>query len=298
MAELWGQVGPLAADLIARQPWLRSSPSNQNLSHALKGTQRTTHQADLRGDEARCHSLRNPRAGMTRGDTVVRVRVRGIARWVGLLALVVVQVGIGLWLWLPAGDPPNRESDLGGAIIGGAVVALAVLLLDWAATRRSESDQLRLTLNLDRETEGIRLDRRDLGGMYLVRRNFACATFRGTRLRDSVLYRSILAGADLSGADLRGADAGRVVLNRAQLAGAQLAGCDLGWADLRGADLSGVRGLGMAKLLCAVYDRDTVWPALFDPAAAGAVHEGQVRQLDTGPEGYVLGGWSDRRPAH
>jgi uncharacterized protein YjbI with pentapeptide repeats len=51
-------------------------------------------------------------------------------------------------------------------------------------------------------------------------------------------------GADLSGADLSGAD---------------LSGADLSGADLSGADLSGAK-----------YTMETIWPAGFDPARAGA----------------------------
>ena len=104
------------------------------------------------------------------------------------------------------------------------------------------------------------------------------------------LHAAGLAGVDLSRADLRGADLSQADLRDAYLVGARLAeaklnAADLGGAILRAAELkeahlcgANLRGailvdavLGWCDLNSATYDRTTVWPAGFDPIAAGAI---------------------------
>ena len=103
----------------------------------------------------------------------------------------------------------------------------------------------------------------DLGGAMLFKAPLAeaqliGANLRNADLRDANLRDARLWEADLKGADLRGAD----------LRNAGLEGADLTGTDLRGADVQD-----------ALYDEYTVWPAGFDPDAAGAV---QMVLFDSG----------------
>ena len=63
-----------------------------------------------------------------------------------------------------------------------------------------------------------------------------------------------LAGAKLSKTDLRGVDVRDVDLSRTNLRGADLRETGVKWAYLWG----------------AIYDRQTIWPAGFDPEQSGA----------------------------
>jgi uncharacterized protein YjbI with pentapeptide repeats len=69
-------------------------------------------------------------------------------------------------------------------------------------------------------------------------------------------------GADLKGATLRKAD-----FTGAHLYWVNLTGADLTGAGLLGADLSGV------SLERVKADEDTIWPAGFDPVAAGVIFD-------------------------
>jgi len=93
---------------------------------------------------------------------------------------------------------------------------------------------------------------------------------RGANLRGADLGGTYLRGADLRDADLRDADLRGTYLRGTDLRGANLRGAVLGGAYLRGADLRSA-DLGGADLRDARYDQLTLWPAGFDPVAAGAV---------------------------
>jgi hypothetical protein len=78
------------------------------------------------------------------------------------------------------------------------------------------------------------------------------------------LRHCVLSGANLADADLRGSD-----LATSNLSGANLCGADLGTARLESGTLLWFPGCS-AGLRAALYDRDTRWPAGFDPDAHGA----------------------------
>jgi hypothetical protein len=222
---------------------------------------------------------------------------------IAALVAVLVAVIAGLLMWLPSDKQPSRPSDLGAAIIGGAVVALSVLAIEasrgrraaleaeerhreqreWDETNRQRvrDDQLRLTLNLQTRLIGVRLDGRDLTEVYIPSRILVKARMVETKLEGAVLYRSDLQHADMRRAILRNADLGRCILNNARLQGADLSGCDLGAADLRRVDLSQTIGLDTAKLANAVFDYATKWPEGVDPIAHHAL---EVEYDDHDPE--------------
>lgn len=191
-----------------------------------------------------------------------------IALTIGLVFLI-----IGVALWLPPRREASRASDLGAAIVGGALVAGAVLMFqtmidrkaderDAAAQKREEaSDErlsLELTLGLQKDLTGIGLSGRNLSTIYLrgknlsnsdlsnvmaVGTNFQQANLTGADLSDSNLTGAFFEGADLSGAKLT-----RATLDCAKLTGAVLIAADFSGASLAGADLSEVRTDSSTKL--------------------------------------------------
>jgi CheY-like chemotaxis protein len=108
-------------------------------------------------------------------------------------------------------------------------------------------------------------------------------TLRGVDLAGVALYSANLERADLREANLQGASLLGAVLRRARLQQANLRdatlysadlwGASLSQADLRGTDLRGAiveqANLSGALLVGARYDRQTRWPAGFDPNAHG-----------------------------
>ena len=140
-----------------------------------------------------------------------------------------------------------QVADLTNADLNGAM--LADINLESACLRNAVLDganligaHLELAIFEDASLQGAHLDRANLFRAKLMA-NFRNARFRHADLRD----------ANLAGADLRGAD---------------LALADLRGANLKAADLTDA-SLGTTKLHGAVCDRETRWPASFNPGHAG-----------------------------
>ena len=207
----------------------------------------------------------------------------------GVLVLLALVAG-GLVLWFPGGkDPGTMDTDLGTALLGGAVVAGAVLFLqrrldaEWRrldAARAAEDetrrlrDQAQMLCAMVRDLTGVDFSDRDLRGTFLRGKVLVEARFEGSVLRRAVLTRANLSGAVLRGADLVGAQAKHANFRGAVLVDAKLSGARLQGADLRGCDLVGAE-LGGAKLEGAKYGKtgkdETRWPEGFDVDASGAV---------------------------
>ena len=94
-------------------------------------------------------------------------------------------------------------------------------------------------------------------------------------LAGSVLCRAALCNANLRAAEMRGVDLRQADLHLADLSGADLRTADLRAVNFRGTDLRATdmreARLNGADLRHSLYDEDTLWPAGFDPRAAGAV---------------------------
>ncbi|MGE0151729.1 MAG: pentapeptide repeat-containing protein [Reyranellaceae bacterium] len=111
----------------------------------------------------------------------------------------------------------------------------------------------------------------DMSGENWDEANFLGAWLAGGNLDRSSFVHATLKAASLTGAsarqsDFTGADFRDALLDKADLRGARLSG-----ADLRNALLAGAL-LQQADLRGAIYNGATVWPAGFDPIAAGAAH--------------------------
>jgi uncharacterized protein YjbI with pentapeptide repeats len=231
---------------------------------------------------------------MTDEDTF-RTRRRG--PWIAAVVVGALLVVAGVWLWLSRkGDSANANTDLGSALLGSAVVAFAVLFLQWrfeldgrarddaAAAERHRQDvrqQTQSLLVLHSDLTGFDLRGRDLSGFYLRARqlehaqlddailngaNLSFANLRGASLarvsaeKSAYLEGAVLVGTDLEGARLAGAYMRGADLTGAFFEGADLAGADLSEADLRDCDLSKALNVEHATFESARYDGRTAWP--------------------------------------
>ena len=167
---------------------------------------------------------------------------------IGFVALAGTVIP-GVRLWWPSRADPVRRSDLGLALMTGALIAFSVLLLQllfdvrMAETDRARSDredQANFQLFITRQTNlaGVELSRKKMDGFFLQGKNLAGADLSYSNLRGAVMRHTNLVGADLRGADLTGADLGHADLNEANLEGANLTDAKLGYADLSRARLS------------------------------------------------------------
>lgn len=102
------------------------------------------------------------------------------------------------------GEEPNRCSDLGTTLIGGAVVAVAVLYLERQFSHGAEKRDL-LQLGLQTSLVSIDLRDRDLSGFHLAGKDLRGANLTGANLKGANLSGTDLTNATLNGADLRGA---------------------------------------------------------------------------------------------
>jgi uncharacterized protein YjbI with pentapeptide repeats len=177
-----------------------------------------------------------------------------------VLTILFLSVLPGMYFWWPSRKEPASRSDLGVALMTGALIALGVLglqvVLDVRLTEAEESRRmaqeeqaLKLQLALQGRLIGISLERKQLDGIYLYEKDLTNANLRRADLTGAVLSRSdltraklqgaILVGADLNGATLVGARLHRANLDNAILSDAPMTGAKLTNARLRNAVLSG-----------------------------------------------------------
>jgi uncharacterized protein YjbI with pentapeptide repeats len=137
-----------------------------------------------------------------------------------------------------------------------------------------------------------RMSSADLRYAYLYNTNLSYADLRQANLAGAVLYESDLRHADLRYAELTGVNFAVANLTGADFRYAQLSNADLAWSYLAGADLSnawlfsaelaGTLGFNTATWTGAKYSLnavdnggnpipDTIFPAGFDPIAAGMI---------------------------
>jgi uncharacterized protein YjbI with pentapeptide repeats len=216
--------------------------------------------------------------------------------WLVGALLAIIALG-GLVLWWPPGAPASSRNQLGAALLGATIVALAVLVAEYLVSmqlreienrnslaaqerglRRAEAEEvlqrqrgeridkwaLQFMASVQQDLKMVDLSGRDMSGLYLRACNLLSANLRGTNLNGANLNGAYLAWAYLSAATLKGADLGDADLAGAGLEGADLSGANLSGTNLTRADLTGV------KLEGARYDRRTAWPEGFEPHNSGA----------------------------
>ena len=191
-------------------------------------------------------------------------------RWLlpALLILGVFLIGGSLW-WPPCA-PADRYSDLGTALVGGGVVALAVFFLERLYAAEAGKRDVQLTLGIGDSFVGIDLRGRNLSRSYLAGKDFSGARFDRANLRSVNLSGSILSWVSLQDADLRGAKLSATLLYPSEhlypsedLFPGSIApgGKPLGDAATQGINIRG-----------ASYDSATEWPEGFDPNKGSAVN--------------------------
>jgi hypothetical protein len=198
---------------------------------------------------------------------------RGVRRWVLSVFAGLAVFGIGAVLWWPPCAPPDRYSDLGTAIIGGGVIALAVLVLEQRYAAEADERDLLLTLGLGQSFVGMDLRGRDLSRAYLAGKDFSGARFegatlRGTNLAGTNLTQASLAEADLRSTNFRGPPA-PLYPSPTLYPGPQVypsAGPSAGEQLLPDATFK------ETAVRDATYDDSTAWPGGYDPKEGGAVH--------------------------
>ena len=194
-------------------------------------------------------------------------------------------VGSGIYLWWPSRHDPASRSAVGAAVLTGAVVSFAILLLQVVMEARlDEIEQRRLA---ERSLQDLRQqvassqgragspsglegfdfhvgNADDLSGFYFVGKILSGADFRGLTLNGANftgadLSRALLDRAKLHDAEFIAAKLENTFLTDAELTGADLTSACLRLAHLAGANLTGA-DLSDADLSDAEYDAKTVWP--------------------------------------
>ena len=160
----------------------------------------------------------------------------------GVLLLVgTILPGVRLW-WPQHRDPVSR-SDLGVALMTGALIAFAVLAVQLliqirsqrdANAREDQADRAALILQLGRSSNlsDLDLQNQNLSTAYLKEKDLS-----GANLSRSSMARASLQGSKLVGANLTGANFDKAQLQRADLRYAALGGASFVEANLSGANL-------------------------------------------------------------
>jgi uncharacterized protein YjbI with pentapeptide repeats len=158
-----------------------------------------------------------------------------------LLLLGTILPGVRLW-WPQHRDPVSR-SDLGVALMTGALIAFAVLGVQLliqirsqrdANAREDQADRAALILQLGRASNlsDLDLQNQNLSTAYLKEKDLS-----GANLSRTSMARASLQGSKLVGANLTGANFDKAQLQRADLRYAALGGASFVEANLAGANL-------------------------------------------------------------
>jgi uncharacterized protein YjbI with pentapeptide repeats len=202
------------------------------------------------------------RAGRKRDKILAGLRegAVGVERWNGLDPLERRALG-GL-----------RKIDLSGCALAG----LNLEGIDCDEANFAGADLSKASLGWNRGYATLR--QANLTGASLNKAKAGSAVFpeanlEGASLREGDFEHAEFQKANLRSADLTGVRCSRARFQKADLSGANLTGADLSRANLRGTNLSGAN-LTSTNLSKAEYNASTVFPAGFDPQAAGMVLAG------------------------
>jgi uncharacterized protein YjbI with pentapeptide repeats len=161
--------------------------------------------------------------------------------WLIGALILIVAVAPGMYLWWPTRGDLAARSDFGVNLVTGALVALAIFVLqllfelriDTLDTQRqaqANRQNLELTIGLQHNLTGIDLTGKPLGHFYFYGKTLRDAQFRGADLTGAILTRSDLSCADLSGAILNDTTAGEIVIEGVNLEAARLVDATLDYS--------------------------------------------------------------------
>jgi uncharacterized protein YjbI with pentapeptide repeats len=171
---------------------------------------------------------------------------------VGVLLLIATVIpGVRLY-WPQRGDPVSR-TDLGVALMTGALIAFAVLVLQLLIQVRSQMDandrqneaerqSLLLVLGRSQDLSGLDLHAKDLSGAYLNAKILSRADLEKANMENASLQDANLVAADLQEANLENAHLERADLRHADFTGARLSGAKLNNVNLDTAVFYGDKG--------------------------------------------------------
>jgi uncharacterized protein YjbI with pentapeptide repeats len=195
-----------------------------------------------------------------------------------LLLIATVIPGVRLW-WPQHSDPVSR-SDLGIALMTGALIAFAVLGVQLmiqirsqrdANEREDQADRAALLLQLGRSSNlsGLDLHGQDLSDAYLNEKNLRGANLEHTWMTKASLQDSKLIGANLRSAKLDDARLDRADLRYADLGEASLVRAKLNGVNLDAAALTPDVDLSRADLSNASARADLSFAVLFKANLVG-----------------------------
>jgi len=198
----------------------------------------------------------------------------------GILLLVGTIVP-GVRLWWPQHRDPVSRSDLGVALMTGALIAFAVLAVQVliqirsqqdANAREDQADRAALVLMLERSSNlsDLNLQGKDLSTTYLKEKDLTGANLSRSSMASASLQGSKLVGATLSGVRLDNAQLQRADLRYATLDGASFVKANLSGANLDAATLTPGVNLTKADLTNASARADLRKAVLADAILVGA----------------------------
>lgn len=192
--------------------------------------------------------------------------------WLILLVAGVLIVGTvlpGLRLWWPTRTEQVSKTDLGLALMTGALIAFAVLTVQILVDIRGRQEDRHRELAAERQSLQISVGQRNLSGIYLGGAHLKNFYLGGKRLNGADLGEARLQGAVLTRAWLVGANLNKAWLSGANLSGARLADATLDDAHLEGANLDGAN-LDGASLANARLDGAVLTDARMSADLRGA----------------------------
>jgi uncharacterized protein YjbI with pentapeptide repeats len=171
---------------------------------------------------------------------------------VGVMLLVATVIP-GVRLYWPQRRDPVSRTDLGVALMTGALIAFAVLALQLLIQVRSQMDandrqneaerqSLLLVLGRSQNLSGLDLHAKDLSGAYLNAKILSQADLVKANMENASLQDANLVAADLQGANLHNAHLERADLRHADFTGARLTGAKLNNVNLDTAVFYGDKG--------------------------------------------------------
>jgi uncharacterized protein YjbI with pentapeptide repeats/endonuclease YncB( thermonuclease family) len=163
-----------------------------------------------------------------------------------LIVAAAVLALLGALLLIPQLDEPSARGSLGQALITGAALSLALIVVQeyndqnrkkaTSAQERIAKDQaLEITVGLQHDLAGVDLQGQNLAGVDLGTKDLIRADLRRAQLKQAQLVGARLMWAHLDGANLIGANLTEARLQNATLGGAHLEGAYFNLAQLGGA---------------------------------------------------------------